>query len=168
MSNEAYIGTLVWGRSNNRDLPPVRVESALSVIIDQDTFQQVQALLKERSFTNVHPKRVASNYLLSGLAKCGYCGKALVGQDAKRGKFHYYVCGTLQKKGAGSCSAMYAQKDKLEQVVIRKLKDHILTYENLKELVNLTNEEMDTAASDYRERLNIISTEINTVNQRLE
>lgn len=168
LSNEAYIGTLVWGRSNNRDLPPVRVESALPVIIDQDTFQQVQALLKERAFTNVHPKRVVSNYLLSGLAKCGYCGKSLIGQDAKGGKFHYYVCGTLQKKGSGSCSAIYTRKNKLEQAVIRKIKDHILTYENLKELVNLTNEEMDTATSDYRERLNIISAEINAVNQRLE
>ena len=165
LTNEAYIGTLVWGRSSNRDLPPVRVESALPVIIDQDTFQQVQALLKERAATNVYPKKVVSNYLLSGLAKCGYCGKNLIGQDAKGGKFHYYVCGTLQKKGTGSCSATYTRKDKLEQAVIRKIKDHILTYENLKELVNLTNEELDTAAGDYRERLNIISAEINTVNQ---
>jgi len=41
-------------------------------------------------------------------------------------------------------------------------------YSCLKGLVNLTNEELDTAAGDYRERLNIISAEINTVNQRLE
>jgi len=72
------------------------------------------------------------------------------------------------KTGTGSCSATYTRKDKLEQAVIRKIKDHILTYENLKELVNLTKEERDTAASDYRERLNIISAEINTINQRLE
>jgi len=131
LTNEAYIGTLVWGRSSNRDLPPVRVDSAFPVIIDQGTFQQVQVLLKERAFTNVHPKRVVSNYLFSGLAKCGYCGKNLIGQDAKGGKFHYYVCGALQKKGTGSCSATYTRKDKLEQAVIRKIKDYILTYENL-------------------------------------
>ena len=168
LTNEAYIGTLVWGRSSNRDLPPVKVECALPAIVDHDTFQQVQVLLKERAFTNVHPKRVTSNYLLSGLAKCGYCGKALIGQDAKGGRFHYYVCGTLQKKGAGSCSAVYTQKDKLEQAVTHKIKDHILTYENLEELVNLVNREMATSAGDYRERLDIISGEINTVNQRLE
>jgi site-specific DNA recombinase len=124
--------------------------------------------LRERAFASIHPRRVASNYLLSGLAKCGYCGKALIGQDAKGGRFHYYVCGTLQKKGTGSCPARYTRSSKLEQVVIRKIKEHILNYENLKELVHLVNEEMDTAAGDYRERLSVISAEINNVNQRLE
>ena len=105
---------------------------------------------------------------MSGLAKCGYCGKALIGQDAKGGRFHYYVCGTLQKKGAGSCPTAYTRRDKFEQAVIRKIKEHVLTYENLKELVHLVNEEMDVKAGDYRERLDFISREIDNVNQRLE
>jgi len=168
LTNEAYIGTLVWGRSSSCNLPPVRLENALPAFVDRDTFQRVQARLRERAFASIHPKRVASNYLLSGLAKCGYCGKALIGQNAKGGRFHYYVCGTLQKKGTGSCPARYTRSSKLEQVVIHKIKEHILTYENLKELVHLVNEEMDTAAGDYRERLSVISAEINNVNQRLE
>lgn len=84
-----------------RNLPPIRSEEAWSAIVSQDIFNHVQALQKERAFITTHPKRVSSNYLLSGLAKCGYCGKALVGQDAKGGRFHYYVCGTLQKKVQG-------------------------------------------------------------------
>ncbi|MBQ03164.1 serine recombinase, partial [Candidatus Bathyarchaeota archaeon] len=52
------------------------------------------------------------------------------------------MCGTLQKKGVGSCSVTYTRKDKFAQAVIRKIKDHILAYENLKELVNLTNEDL--------------------------
>ena len=71
-----------------------------TAIIDRNTFEQVQVMLKGRALAYLHPGRVASRYLLSGLAKCGYCGKALVGQDAKGGKFKYYVCGTLLKKGA--------------------------------------------------------------------
>lgn len=47
--------------------------------------------------------RAAGRFLLSGLAHCGYCDNALIGQDAKSGSFSYYVCGTLGKKGAGSC-----------------------------------------------------------------
>ena len=78
------------------------------------------------------------------------------------------MCGTLQKKGTGSCPARYTNSSKLEQVVIRKIKEHILTYENLKELVYLVNEEMDATAGEYRERLNVISVEIDNVNQRLE
>ncbi|GAG98446.1 unnamed protein product, partial [marine sediment metagenome] len=168
LTNEAYTGTLVWGRRSIRNLPPIRLENAWPAIVDHDTFDRVQALLKERAFVTLHPKRVSSNYLLSGLAKCGYCGKTLIGQDAKGGRFRYYVCGTLQKKGTGSCPARYTNSSKLEQVVIRKIKEHILTYENLKELVYLVNGEMDAAAGEYRERLNVISVEIDNVNQRLE
>ena len=168
LTNEAYVGTLVWGRQSNRELPPVIVEDALPAIIDHGTFEQAQANLKERSFIQVHPRRVASSYLLSGLAKCGYCGKNLIGQDAKGGKFHYYVCGTLLKKGAGSCRAEYTRRDKLEESVIRKIQDHILTYDNLKELVSLVNEEKDGAADASKERLECILSELNGVNQRLE
>jgi len=168
LTNEAYIGTLVWGRSSVRNLPPIRVEEAWPAIVDQDTFKHVQSLLKERAFVTTHPKRVASNYLLSGLAKCGYCGKALVGQDAKGGRFHYYVCGTLLKKGAGSCSSPYINSLKFENLVIDRIREHILTYDNLKELVSLVNEGMDAAASEYRERLKVVSVEITGVNQRLE
>ena len=168
LTNEAYIGTLVWGRSSVRNLPPIRSEEAWPAIVDRDTFKRVQALLKERAFVTTHPKRVASNYLLSGLAKCGYCGKALIGQDAKGGQFHYYVCGTLLKKGAGSCSSPYINSQKFENLVIDRIKEHILTYDNLKELVSMVNEEMDAAASEYQERLKVVSIEIAGVNQRLE
>ena len=168
LSNEAYTGTLVWGKSSIRNLAPIRIENAWPAIVDKETFAKAQAMLKSRSFTNMHPRRVASHYLLSGLTKCGHCGKALVGQDAKSGKFNYYVCGTLLKKGAGSCPSHYINSKKFEGLVINKIKEHILTEENLKELVRLVNEEMDTAATGYRDRLDNVLEEIVDVHHRLD
>ena len=168
LTNEVYTGTLVWGRTSNRNLPPVRVENAWPAVVDHEVFEQVKSKLKKRAFIFIHPKRVASNYLLSGIAKCGYCGKALVGQDAKGGQFHYYVCGTLLKKGSGSCPAQYINSRRFEELVINKIKGHILTYENLSQLVYLVNEEMDASAGEYHTRLNTVVNEINNVNSRLE
>ena len=168
LTNETYTGTLVWGRANNRNLLPVRVEDAWPPIVERDTFERVQAILKKRAFIILHPKRVASNYLLSGIAKCGHCGKALVGQEAKGGKFHYYTCGTLLKKGSGSCPAKYVNRIKLERMVIDHIRKQILTYENLKELVRLVNEEMDKASSEYHKRLKAASTEWDNVSYRLD
>ena len=168
LTNEVYTGTLVWGRTSNRNLPPVRVENAWPAVVDHDVFEQVKSKLKKRAFIFIHPKRVASNYLLSGIAKCGYCGKALVGQDAKGGQFHYYVCGTLLKKGSGSCPAQYINSRRFEELIINKIKGHILTYENLSQLVYLVNEEMDASAGEYHTRLNTVVNEINNVNSRLE
>jgi site-specific DNA recombinase len=166
--NEAYTGTMVWGRASIHDLPVIRVDNAWPAIIDKSTFDQVQILLKNRAPVNLHPKRVASRYLLSGLARCGHCGKALVGQDAKSGRFTYYVCGTLLKKGAGSCPTRYLNSQQFENLVISKLKEHVLTTDNLNKLVDMINEEMDSLAIEYNERLHIITVEITDVDHRLE
>jgi site-specific DNA recombinase len=168
LTNEVYIGTLVWGRSSVRDLPVIRVDNAWPAIIDKSIFDQTQILLKDRAPIRLHPKRVASRYLLSGLARCGYCGKALVGQDAKSGQFTYYVCGTLLKKGAGSCPNRYLNSQQFESLVIEKIKEHVLTTENLTKLVHTVNEEMDSLVPEYRQRLDSIIDEIADVDRRLE
>ncbi|MDO8654922.1 MAG: recombinase family protein, partial [bacterium] len=99
LANEAYSGTFVWGRNSKRGLSPVRVDNACPVIINRATFDKAQSLMSERAPKFIHPKRVYSRFLLSGLTFCGHCGKAMTGQDAKSGKFSYYVCGSLNKKG---------------------------------------------------------------------
>jgi site-specific DNA recombinase len=87
---------------------------------------------------------------------------------AKNGKFAYYVCGTLDKKGSHSCLTRYINADKLESQVIQQVKECILTRENLIELVRLVNEEMDSNMQNYQKELELISHNINEVNQRLE
>ena len=80
----------------------------------------------------------------------------------------FYVCGTLLKKGAGTCKAHYLNAPKFENLVIDKIKQRILTRENLRKLVSLVNEEMDAAASGYHKHLESINTELVDVNHRLE
>ena len=168
LTNEVYTGTLVWGHSSTRKLAPVRVENAWPAIVDRATFERVRNMLRERAPSRIHPKRVGSRYLLSGLAKCGYCDKALVGQDAKGGQFRYYVCGTLLKRGAGSCRARYLNSQQFEILVIDRIKEHILTRENLTELVRLVNEEMDSSAMEHHQRLKTVVAEIADVERRLD
>ena len=89
--NEAYTGTLVWGVSSARTkgLLAIRIEDAWPAIVDRENYEQVKAQLRARSPKITNPRRVASSYLLSGLAHCGSCGKALIGLQAKSGKFDY-------------------------------------------------------------------------------
>ena len=132
-----------------------------------NTFNRAQELLKERAPVRIRPRRVASRYLLSGLVKYGHCGKALIGQEAKSGRFSYYVCGTLNKKGAGSCCSRYLNSDKFEAAVIANIKERILTEANLEELVRLVNREADKASVDYSDELKLISREEDDIANRL-
>lgn len=168
LSNEIYTGTMVWGRNSKRGLPPVRADNACPAIVDRETFQRVQNLLRERSFANVHPQRISSQYLLSGLARCGHCGKALIGLEAKSGKFAYYVCGTLVRKGAESCSSRYLNARKLEALVIDKIREHVLTPANLTRLAKMVMEELNTNVATYETEIGTIDSAIVDVVARLD
>jgi len=168
LKNEIYMGTLVWGRNSKRGLEPIRVENACPTIVDLNTFSRVQKTLGNRAPAKVHPRRTSSRFLLSGLTRCGYCGKALIGRDAKSGKFSYYVCGTLDKKGTGACPSGYLNSRKFESLVIDKIKEHILTEENLTKLVCLVNEQMDSASREYQNELKLIAGEEENISARLD
>jgi site-specific DNA recombinase len=49
-----------------------------------------------------------------------------------------------------------------------KIKEHVLTIENLTKLVHIVNEEMDSLVPEYRQRLDSIIDEIADVDRRLE
>ncbi|MFC1944251.1 recombinase family protein [Chloroflexota bacterium] len=168
LTNEIYTGVFVWGKNSKRGNEPVRTVNACPAIIDKDTFLKVQNLMKERAPVRQHPKRVASPFLLSGLVHCGYCAKALVGRYAKSGKVAYYVCSTLDKKGSGACQARYLNADRFEGSVIEKIRERILTRENLVKLVTIVNEETGSIMKSYQDELNLISDAITDTNHRLE
>jgi t-SNARE complex subunit (syntaxin) len=53
-------------------------------------------------------------------------------------------------------------------LVIDKIKEHVLTTDNLTKLVDMINEEMDGLAIEYRQRLDNILDDIADVSRRLE
>ena len=168
LTNEIYTGVFVWGKNSKRGNEPVRTENACPAIIDKEAFRKVQDMMKNRAPVKVHPKRVSSPFLLSKLAYCGHCGKALVGTYAKGGKFSYYVCGTLNKKGSGSCKARYINAGKFESLIIDQINKLILSKDHLINLVQMVNEEVDSTMNAYRDELNIITDTLEDVNHRLE
>jgi site-specific DNA recombinase len=168
VSNELCTGTFVWGRNSKRGLEPIRTEGACPAIIDQATFEKARTIMRERAPANTHPKRVASRFLLSGIARCGHCGKALVAQIAKSGQFSYYICGTLNKKGAGSCPSRYLNTNKFERLIVEKLKERILTPENLTQMVELANTEIDEASTTHQQERDLVISELADTGRRLD
>ncbi len=168
LTNEAYTGTLIWSKTSQKGLEPIRVEGAWEPIVGRETFRAVQAILGARAPKKVNPRRIASPYLLSGLARCGHCGRSFVGQDAKSGQFSYYVCCSLVKKGKGTCAAKRLPKERFEQAVIREIKECILTPENMLELIKLVNEDLDSEASESQVLLVSVENELKEVTRRLD
>ena len=120
LTNEAYTGAAVWGRTSKgeRAQDPVRVEGPWPKLVSRDLFDAVQEAMRERAPKVQRPARVGSKFLLSGLLKCGVCGRPYRAQGAMSGQFAYYICGTLFTEGAGTCSARYLNAPRLEAFVV--------------------------------------------------
>ncbi len=151
-----------------RGLPPIVVENAWEALVDREIFENVQAVLRSRSFMKTHPRRSASRYLLSGLVKCGSCKRALTGTTAKSGKHSYYVCGSLLHKGAGSCTARYLPAPVLEGRALQAISGQVLEEGNIQELVRLVGEEMASLNSERQKRVLVVEGELHKVESRLD
>ena len=167
LQNVAYTGTLVWGTDAKDGGPAVRVENAFPAIISSREFEQVRALLKSRSPKRIHPMRISSRYLLSGLAKCESCGRALIGAKAKSGRYSYYVCQSLIKKGSGSCKTPRLSAIAFEKSIIDSLRENVLTQENIADLIKMLDEEADSAALEQRSLLETYERELEDLKRKL-
>ena len=158
---------LVWGTDAKDKADPVRVEKAFPAIISKARFRRVNRKLRSRAPRRAHPRRVGSTYLLSGLVRCKTCDRALSGQDAKSGKFAYYVCQSLLKRGSGTCDAPRLNARRFEEKVVGKIRENVLTDSNIRALVKMVDEEMDGVAKEQRQKLETIEAELVDVKRRL-
>ena len=165
--NEAYTGTLVWGTTAKDGAPPVRVENAHPAIVSKGEFRKVKKLLGSRAPKKVNPRRASSPYLLSGLLKCETCGKAMTAAEAKSGKYTYYVCHSLLKRGSGACKTPRLNAKSFEKLIVDEIRANVLTESNIRDLVKLLDEEMDGVAREQRERLESIDGELEEVKNQL-
>ena len=165
--NEAYTGTLVWGSKAQDNAPPVRVDNAFPAIVTRQEFDRVSRMMHSRAPKKMNPRRAASPYLLSGLLKCETCGKAMTAAEAKSGKYTYYICHSLLKRGAGTCETPRLNARSFEKLVIGELRENVLTESNIRDLVKLLDEEMDGIAREQRQRLETIEGELEEVKRRL-
>ena len=176
LRNEAYAGTLVWnryskasgGRQKRTEAEIIRVPNAHASLVDRHVFDQVQEMLTSRRPAVKHPKRVSSQYLLSGLAHCAQCGSTAVGTNGKSGKFLYYSCNSRLMKGRTACDASSMNARKLETFVMDRIRENILTEGCLGQLVQLANEELGVSRHRAEQKLERLERESRSVQKRLE
>ena len=158
---------MVWGTTAKDGAPPVRVEDAHPAIVSKRDFRRAKKLLGSRAPKRMNPRRASSPYLLSGLLRCQTCGKAMTAAEAKSGKYTYYVCHSLLKRGSGTCKTPRLNAKSFEKLIIDELRANVLTESNIRDLVKLLDEEMDGVAREQRQRLQTIEEELEDVKPRL-
>jgi site-specific DNA recombinase len=115
LTNEAYLGRVHW---RGQSYPGLH-----EPLVDEPTLKRAKALLAERGEDVARRRGNASDFLLSGVVRCGKCKRAYVGMSARGngGHYHYYACSGRQKLGRQACDGERLNRDQLEQAVIAQL-----------------------------------------------
>lgn len=124
LTNPIYTGDLVQGRRRVKSykvheieaVPEeewVRVADTHEAIIDRETFDKVQALLKRDTRT---APRKTELHLFSGFLRCADCGKSIT--RSQSGKNVYYACSTYKYRSRAACSMHSIKHERLEAAVL--------------------------------------------------
>ena len=113
---------MIWGAKARDGAPPVRVENAHPAIVSKRDFQRARKLLASRAPKKMNPRRASSPYLLSGLVKCETCGKAMTAAEAKSGRYTYYICHSLLKRGKGTCETPRLNAKSFEKLIVSEIR----------------------------------------------
>ena len=100
-----------WRTQRKMETEVVRIQGGMPAIVDEETFEKVQALLDKRRQKNGRGRR-KGKYLLSGLTVCGVCGSAVSGgKTISRGKNHFaYICTSKRHTQRKSINLVYLDK----------------------------------------------------------
>ncbi len=170
LKNDIYTGDLIW--PSMRRLKPgeeqIVIKDHHPALINWEDYNEIQNSIANRSPKNVHPKRVASNYLLSGLLYCAKCGKSMQAGTAKSGNYKYYNCYTKLRVNNSACNCKAIGTRKIESAIIEKLKDRVLTEENLLKLLELTNAELKKQSTESTEKIDQLKRQLTEKERKIE
>ncbi len=145
LSNEVYLGITIYNRTTKRRvrdydsgiegkkkwITKINPESEWVIregthepIISREDFEEVQIILRRRSFRKDAPNVY---HPLTGILFCGSCGEGMVCQkrSTKTKEYRYYICKTYHKYGRDYCKQANINADDLERDVVEALEKRI-------------------------------------------
>lgn len=172
LQNEMYAGNMVQGRKKQQMRSRARavgkegwiiVQGTHEAVIDKDTWEQVQNLLKRRTRSL---ELNTNTSIFAGFLRCGDCGRTLV---KKAGKTINYYCGTYVRCGRQYCTPHMISHEILENILLDDLREILCSVENLKELADKEKWKQieagqgndgkngETVCTDYNEKVKVLS-----------
>lgn len=134
-----------------------------SSIIDLERFERIQGILDSRKRNKRHAE--SETYLLTGVLKCGHCGKNMKGSTARHNRaekqytYYRYMCASYTLNY--SCKHHFAHRDEIEKEVINMIKKIAET--STKELKIKV---MSRSKTDERKETEILLERLNNQMQR--
>lgn len=157
LQNDKYTGVYRWS--------DVVVEGGMPAIIDRDTFDRVQLILRSKKKPR-GKQRCNDDYILSGRLFCGKCGApmtAQAGTSCTGHKFNYYCCN--RRRYDHACDKKNVPQVKIEAAVTNFVKKELMN-EDLIEWIISRYQDAAAQIRDDTKKL-ALQSELEDVNMRL-
>ena len=112
LKNEKYTGVYTYKDK--------RIPGGMPRIIDDETFEKVQELLKINKRAPSH-KWSRAEYLLTDKLFCGKCGSLMAGESGTShtgAKHNYYLCTKHKRQGRAACDKRATRQEVVEEAVL--------------------------------------------------
>ncbi|EJA6689685.1 TPA: recombinase family protein [Clostridioides difficile] len=179
LQNPVYIGKIRYNvrqdwskkRRNNINANPILSDGIHEPIIDVETWNKVQVILKERS--KKHNKVYDCEFPLTGILKCPVCGAGMTinrstakRKDGTRRINEYYSCGNWKNKGTAVCNSNSIRVEVADEYVLNKIMDLINNESILRKVVDNINNNKSTKLKPTLEQLEQINKEIENLTDK--
>ena len=173
LQNPVYIGKIRYNvrqdwskkRRNNINANPILSDGIHEPIIDMETWNKVQVILKERS--KKHNKIYDSEFPLTGILRCPVCGAGMTinrstskRKDGTRRINEYYSCGNWKNKGTAVCNSNSIRVELADEYVLNKIMELINDESILRKVIDNINKNKSTKLKPILEQLEQINKEI--------
>lgn len=173
LQNPVYIGKIRYNvrqdwskkRRNNINPNPILSDGIHEPIIDVETWNKVQVILKERS--KKHNKVYDCEFPLTGILKCPVCGAGMTinrstakRKDGTRRINEYYSCGNWKNKGTAVCNSNSIRVEVADEYVLNKIMELINDESILRKVIDNINNNKSTKLKPILEQLEQINKDI--------
>ena len=169
VSKPKQIGMKRSHRKNKNEEEIIRIPNGVPAIVDEETFELVQKLLKQRRRSKGQHK-AKEVYLLTGLVECAECGSAYHGSSRiggrNKSKYVSYRC-SKRKKLENPCKCKEINKTLLDEFVVNQLYTTLLNQTNLEQLLEEVNVKLKQKYADMDQDLPKLQEQLDGVNQKI-
>lgn len=146
------------GKDKARKADDEIITVAVPPLIDQTTFDAVQALLRDRNPKTLAPHLISSPNMLTGLLHCAQCGGLMTMRTGKAGRYRYYACQKAARTHTARCTGIAIPIDALDTLVAQHMMKRLLDRKRvegiLTQILERRRERIARDGNDWLDELN--------------
>ncbi|MEH7457264.1 recombinase family protein [Bacillus sp. JJ1127] len=178
LHNSAYAGYISFNkitdwnekRRQGTNKNPIVTRGEHTPIIDENTWQRTQTLLKQKSQKS--PKTFTGCFPLTTLLRCPMCGQGMIGHKIKKSKnskeyLRYYQCGNFHYKGSSVCKSNLIPVDYAEKYVFEKLEEIVSHPLILQDIIDNVNNKISRHLQPLKNELQTTEEQISSTEKNI-